>query len=255
MSKLLIFIPCYRCENQIERVIYKIKASNIQATLLIVDNISPDNTLSRAKQAIDTYQVSPVLIIKNSQNYNLGGSHKIAFAYALENGFSHVIVLHGDDQANIHDLLPYLENGLHLEYDCLLGSRFHAHSTLKGYSKFRILGNRILNLFCSLVCRSSISDMGSGLNVYSARFLKDKRYISFPNDLTFNVSLLFHSYIAGFKVAFFPISWIEEDQVSNAKIFQQMKIILSTIIRVLKDKSFLYAGQSGSYLYEVIYKK
>jgi dolichol-phosphate mannosyltransferase len=255
MSKFLIFIPCYRCENQIERVIYKLKASKLEASVLLIDNLSPDHTLDKAQTALDKYHVSPAVILKNSQNYNLGGSHKVAFNYALEHGFSHVIVLHGDDQADLSDLIPFIESNSHIEYDCLLGSRFHPQSSLKGYSKFRIFGNTILNHFCSLVCSAPISDMGSGLNMYSAHFLKDARYLTFPNDLTFNVSLLFHSYLAGYRVSFFPISWREEDQVSNAKVFTQMKIILSTIIKVLKDKSALYSGALQVYASEVIYKK
>jgi dolichol-phosphate mannosyltransferase len=255
MSKLLIFIPCYRCENQIERVVYKLKESSLEATVLIIDNISPDQTILKAQLALSKYLVSPGIILRNSENYNLGGSHKVAFNYAIEHGFSYVIVLHGDDQADLSDLIPLIEANYHLEYDCLLGSRFHPQSILKGYSKFRILGNKVLNHFCSLVCGATISDMGSGLNMYSAHFLKDARYLTFPNDLTFNVSLLFHSYLAGYRVSFFPISWREEDQVSNAKIFTQMKIILNTIIKVLKDKSALYSGPSQVYASEVIYKK
>jgi glycosyltransferase involved in cell wall biosynthesis len=255
MSKFLIFIPCYRCENQIERVVYKLKESKIEASVLLIDNISPDHTLKKAQAALDQNFISPAVILKNRENYNLGGSHKVAFNYALEHGFSHVIVLHGDDQADLRDLIPLIEAKYHLEYDCLLGSRFHPDSRLQGYSKFRIFGNKVLNLFCSLVCSAPISDMGSGLNMYSAHFLKDARYLSFPNDLTFNVSLLFHSYLAGYKVSFFPISWREEDQVSNAKIFTQMKIILSTIIKVLKEKSSLYSGPTQLYASEVIYKK
>jgi dolichol-phosphate mannosyltransferase len=255
MSKLLIFIPCYRCENQIERVIYKLKESKIEASVLLIDNLSPDHTLDKAQSALGKYHLSPAVILRNSKNYNLGGSHKVAFKYALEHGFSHVIVLHGDDQADLGDLIPLIEAKYHLEYDCLLGSRFHPRSRLMGYSRFRIFGNKVLNRFCSLVCGATISDMGSGLNIYSAHFLKDSRYLTFPNDLTFNVSLLFHSYLAGYKICFFPISWREEDQVSNAKVFTQMKIILSTIIKVLKDKSALYSGPSQDYASEVIYKQ
>ena len=255
MSKLLIFIPCYRCENQIERVILKLKESKLDASVLLIDNISPDRTLQKAQAALDMNFISPAVILKNSANYNLGGSHKVAFNYALKHGFSHVIVLHGDDQADLRDLITLIDAKYHLQYDCLLGSRFHPDSRLKGYSTLRIFGNKVLNLFCSLVCSTQISDMGSGLNMYSAHFLKDSRYLTFPNDLTFNISLLFHSFLAGYKVCFFPISWREEDQVSNAKIFTQMKIILSTIIKVLKDNSALYSGPSQLYSSEVIYKK
>lgn len=35
----------------------------------------------------------------------------MAFNYAIENNFDYVIVLHGDDQGSISDMIPVLENG------------------------------------------------------------------------------------------------------------------------------------------------
>ncbi len=255
MSKRLIFIPAFRCENQIGRVITKIKASAIEADTLIIDNLSPDHTLENAIEAAKKQDLKNVTILRNKSNYSLGGSHKIAFQYAIKNEYTHVIVLHGDDQADIADLIPFLERGDDNKYDCLLGSRFHALSTLKGYSYFRIFGNKVLNLFCSVVCGDSISDMGSGLNVYQTKFLKDERYLNFPNDLTFNVFLLFHAYLNHAKVAFFPITWREEDQLSNAKLFKQTTIIVKRVLKSLQDPLSLYNGTLMNYDSEVIYKK
>ena len=41
----------------------------------------------------------------------MGGSHKVAFNYAIENNFDYIIVLHGDDQGSISDMIPVLKNG------------------------------------------------------------------------------------------------------------------------------------------------
>ncbi len=255
MSKLLIFVPCFRCENQIERVIYKIKTSGLRADILLVDNISPDDTLQKAKSSLIQEDLRPGIILKNQENYSLGGSHKVAFNYALENNYSHVIVLHGDDQADINDLVPFINQRMHEQYDCFLGSRFHPQSRLVGYSKFRILGNKVLNLFCSLVCRSDISDMGSGLNMYNREFLEDRKYLGFPDDLTFNVFLLFHAYSRRAKTAFFPITWREEDQISNAKVFRQMFKIMGLIKSVLNAPDTLYAPAFKNYSSEVYYQQ
>ncbi len=254
MSNFLIFIPCYQCQDQIGRVIEKVKSSGIAGTILIIDNKSTDRTIENAKQALNQLSL-PGIILRNEINCSLGGSHKVAFNFALENDFTHLIALHGDDQADINDLIPYLKSETYLKYDCLLGSRFHSGSKLIGYSKFRIFGNLILNQFCSLVCKENITDMGSGLNMYSRKFLEDKRYLCFPNDLTFNVFLLFHSYINAYRTTFFPISWREEDQISNAKLFRQMKKIFNTILKVLNQKETLYFSKASVFKSEVIYKK
>lgn len=51
----------------------------------------------------------PVKLLRKDKNYGLGGSHKVSFNYAIENGFDYVIVLHGDDQGHISNLVPYLK--------------------------------------------------------------------------------------------------------------------------------------------------
>ena len=47
----------------------------------------------------DQYR-SKYMVLRNSENYNLGGSHKIGLNYALENEYTHLAICHGDDQAN-----------------------------------------------------------------------------------------------------------------------------------------------------------
>ena len=51
----------------------------------------------------------PIKVLKNRENYGLGGSHKVAFNYAIENNFDYIIVLHGDDQGSISDMIPVLK--------------------------------------------------------------------------------------------------------------------------------------------------
>ena len=81
----------------------------------------------------------------------LGGSHKVAFQYAVQHNFDYLIVLHGDDQGDIRDVLPLVHSGRHRKYDCCLGSRFMPESRIKGYSTLRVVGNYGFNWLFSLV--------------------------------------------------------------------------------------------------------
>ena len=250
MERILIFIPVYRCEAQLPRVLGRIAALGADAALfsqvLIVDNRSPDGTREAALAAMPSLPV-PAVLIENDENYSLGGSHKVAFSYALEHGFDYVVVLHGDDQADIADLVPLLRRGEHRRLDSLLGSRFMKGSVLTGYSGLRVFGNHCFNALLSVCCGRRITDLGSGLNLYRTEYLRSGFYRSFPNDLSFNVFLLEYGVWARSRFAFFPISWREEDQVSNARLLAQSRRIFGLTMNYVLHRRRLFAPQENEY--------
>lgn len=222
--RILVFVPAYRCAPQIVRVLdqFEPEVQSLVDTVMVVDNRSPDGTLETAiAHAKGKLPACNFIAWRNDDNYGLGGSHKAAIRYAIEEDFDYLVVLHGDDQADIRDLVPHLKAGTQVNVDCLLGARFMHGSQLKGYSWFRTFGNRVYNALFSVVASRPIKDLGSGLNVYKLSSLKDFYYKGFPDDLTFNYVMLLASYHLGQKVKFFPISWREEDQVSNVRLFRQ----------------------------------
>ena len=230
----LLFIPAYNCEKQIGRVLKQIDdmmRPHIDE-VIVIDNRSTDGTAAAVMANLP--DGVPLKLLKNNENYGLGGSHKVAFSYAVENGFSHLVVLHGDDQGDLHDLLPILADPQAMEKDCVLGARFMKGSRLQGYSRFRTFGNRVYNLLFSLVLGFKVFDLGSGLNLYSVRMLKHPFYIRFPDNLLFNYCMILAARHYQHEVMFFPISWRETDQVSNVRLFSQairvLRILFSNML-------------------------
>jgi glycosyltransferase involved in cell wall biosynthesis len=222
-DRILVFIPCYNCAPQIGRVLaqFSSEIGKRFEEILILDNGSKDRTLEAAVAAAVRTHVKKVTIGRNRENYNLGGSHKAAFTYAMAGDFSHIVVLHGDDQGDIRDLLPVLEQGLHRKYDACLGSRFMSKSKLIGYSAFRIFGNHVFNLLFSIGSGSKVVDLGSGLNILARPVFTDPAVLRFSDDLRFNIYLLLSAIDQKRKLDFFPISWREDDQISNVKMTSQ----------------------------------
>lgn len=240
-EKILVFIPGYNCEKQIVRVLKQFDENVLKHIdeIIFVNNRSTDNTEKAVLDYKREHKELPVKVLRNDENYNLGGSHKVAFNYAIKNKFDYVIVLHGDDQGDIHDLLPYLENGEYKKFDCLLGSRFLKDSKLKGYSKFRIFGNRVFNIIYSMCIGKNIKDLGSGLNMYNTKILENNFYHKFPDRLTFNCCMLFAADYYKQTTKFFPITWREEDQISNVKMFSQAKITLKMALKYRFNKKYV----------------
>lgn len=222
--KILVFIPMYNCEKQVVRVADQLAGPMAPyiSGAVFVNNRSTDGGEAAIVEKLKSMQLPfPVKVLRNCENYGLGGSHKIAFNHALDNGYDYVIVLHGDDQGSIDDFLPLVRDGRIQEHDCWLGSRFMKGSRLPGYSKFRIFGNKVFNIIFSAATGKRIRDLGAGLNLYSCKMLASRFYHTFPDNLTFNCYMLFA--LASYRQdhAFVPISWREEDQVSNVKMARQ----------------------------------
>lgn len=231
MSRTLVFVPMYNCERQIARVLDRIGPETARHLdhVLIVDNGSRDGSIAAAIAALSRLPL-PGTVLRNDDNYNLGGSHKVAFTYAITHGFDHIVVLHGDDQADINDAIPLLSARRHLAVDALLGSRFSTGARREGYSRFRIFGNLVFNGLFSLVTGRWLTDLGSGLNILAVAPLQDRFWIGLADDLTFNNHLLLALVNRRAIFKFFPISWREEDQVSNVRLFRQARRTLGIVL-------------------------
>jgi glycosyltransferase involved in cell wall biosynthesis len=223
LDRLLVFIPCYNCERQIPRVLRQLESlpAGLVDEVLVIDNGSADGTVAAARAGIARLGELPAKLVVNDENYGLGGSHKAAFAYAARNGFAHVVVLHGDDQGHIDDLVDILASGDHRRFDACLGSRFMPGAQPIGYSRLRLFGNHVFNLIFSAVAGAPIYDLGSGLNVFARSVFTDPALIGCADDLRFNVFLLLRLIYTDRRIIFFPISWREEDQISNVRIVSQ----------------------------------
>ena len=176
MEKLLVFIPAYNCEKQVTRVLSQLLDQRIAPWVgecIVVNNRSADGTEAAVQDWMARYPDAPVRLLRNDQNYGLGGC---------------------------------------------LGSRFMKGSKTGGYSALRTWGNYGFNWLFSLVARKKITDLGSGLNLYAVEPLKNEYYKKFPDTLYFNDCMILALCQMKQRVLFFPISWREEDQVSNNKL-------------------------------------
>lgn len=265
-EKILVFIPIYNCEDQISRVLSQFKDKHLAIIdeILIIDNRSHDQSLIYAQKALESYiHNCKARIFKNHQNYSLGGSIKIAFNYACHNQFDYLITLHGDDQAYIEEALQQIETGVHRQHEMCIGARFHQKSTLEGYSYVRSFGNQALNFLCSLITRRKIIDLIAGLNIYDVNFIRKAYpdYLSFPDNLTFDVHWLLYLIKSQARFTYFPITWREKDQISNAKVFKQTAIILWLFLKFAINKKKLFCEPRIhqdfliEYSYDILYEK
>ena len=257
-SKLLIVIPAFNCEKQLPRSINQFIKSefNGKSDLLIIDNCSNDLTIEKAVIHLEKNKEnlrSSIKLVKNKQNFGLGGTHKAAFIYSLEQNYSGVIIFHGDDQGKLSDFEFICKSKI--KEETILGSRFEKGSKIIGYSNFRIFGNLVFNFIYSLFTQKRISDMGSGLNYFNKGLIASKTFLLMPDDLTFNNAYLLSIIKNKSVFRYQPISWSETDQASNAKLVTQSLKILKHLINFLvkKNTTNINLQRKKNYTFEIIW--
>ncbi len=249
-DKILLFIPAYNCEKQIVRVLDQLTPAIMAfvSKVIVVNNRSTDGTEEAVLDYMHAHALLPITLLRNRENYGLGGSHKVAFKYAKEHGYDYVMVLHGDDQGCVSDFLPVLSKGYYRKHDCVLGARFMPGSHLEGYSLIRTFGNIVYDFLFAYVTHRRIYDLGSGLNIYNVKMLEDEFYKKFPDNLMFNYLMVMAAEYYGHDIKFYPISWREDDQVSNVKMASQATKVLKMLAEYYRDPSVI----TGEYRDKVI---
>jgi hypothetical protein len=126
------------------------------------------------------------------------------------------------------------------------------NSKLVGYSVTRKVGNIIFNLVMTVITKKRIYDMGSGLNFFKTKDLIELDVFRLPDDLTFNNKLILALCADGKEFVYFPITWTESGQVSNAKLINQSIRILVMSFRYLFTNNVSKQQCLNEYSYEIL---
>jgi len=243
--KIVLGIPCYNCAPQIKRVLKKLQSEDLNDIneIILIDNVSQDSTLSTIQSEVDSFPVKlkkKTIVFQNNTNYGLGGSFKGLVNYCEKEEVDYLAVLHGDDQAEVSDLVQMISHLKSLtnrkSIDALLGARFMPDAKLMGYSKIRKYGNIFFNKLFSVATGKKVYDIGSGLNIYKINSLPLTELKLWPNHIAFDVHLLLLFCRKDKNMEFYPIYWRSFDEVSNAGNISTglkiLKILFSHLLKV-----------------------
>jgi glycosyltransferase involved in cell wall biosynthesis len=141
----------------------------------------------------------------------LGSQMRMAFSWALEQGYAGVISMDGNDKDD-PEALPRFVASLESGVDHVQGSRFIAGGHHENTPRSRLLGVRLLHApLISLAARRRYSDTTNGFRGYSRRLLEDERIALFREEFT---GYELHYYLAirsarlGMRIEEIPVSRI-----------------------------------------------
>lgn len=162
MNKLLILIPAYNEDQNIEKVVDELVENYPQYDYVIINDGSKDNTYDICKKR--KYNVINLPI-----NLGLAGGFQAGVKYAYRKGYDYVIQFDADGQHQpeyIESMLEKIQEG----YDIVIGSRF---ADKKRPINARMIGSRLISLAIFFTTGKKIKDPTSGMRLYDRKCMKE----------------------------------------------------------------------------------
>ncbi len=155
--KLSILIPTFNEEATIEQLLHRIAAISfpIEVELVVVDDLSQDQTFSIERRFQETAPQIPVQIFRNPVNQGKGTS----IATGLQHATGDVIIVQdGDLEYHPEEIPKLLAPLLSREAEVVYGSRFLQRRWPEGMAWQNYLANRLLTWLANRLCRLRLTD-------------------------------------------------------------------------------------------------
>lgn len=162
INKVLLVIPAYNEEKNIERVVKRLKEEFPELDYIVVNDGSRDRTASICREKGFHLLDLPV-------NLGLAGCFQAGMRYAYEKGYAYAIQFDGDGQHRPEYIAP-MERKMREGYDIVIGSRF-----LEGKKDWsmRMIGSRMIGAAIRLTTGARLTDPTSGMRLFSRKMIEE----------------------------------------------------------------------------------
>ncbi len=162
MTRTLITLCTYNERENISQLLPELHAVARDATILIIDDNSPDGTGQLADQLSSA---DPrVQVLHRARKQGLGTATLAGFRYAIDNGFEFVVNLDADFSHNpkyIPDLIRLMS-----QCDVAIGSRYVQGGGVAGWTRGRKLMSQSINVWARLCLGLPTQDNSGSFRCY-----------------------------------------------------------------------------------------
>lgn len=215
-----VVLPTYNEADNIEPIAAAILAALPRATLLVVDDGSPDGTgvLADGLAAVD----ARVRVLHRTSKAGLGRAYLAGFRSALGAGAEQVVQMDADwshDPAALRDLLAPLAAGT---ADLVIGSRYVRGGRVVDWGVLRRLVSRGGSLFARVVLRLPPHDLTGGFKAWRATTLAAVDFAGVHSGgYVFQVEMTYRAHRGGARVREIPITF-RDRRVGQSKMSRRI---------------------------------
>ena len=227
MPRTAIVIPTYNEAAGLREIVGAVRAAAPEATILVVDDNSPDGTGALADQLA---AADPKVRVKHrAAKQGLGRAYVDAFRALLDEGWERIVQMDADfshDPGDVPRLLAALDAGA----DLAVGSRYVSGGSTVNWSLGRRLLSRGGSLYARTVLGLPIRDLTAGFKAWRRETLGSipLEWID-ARGYGFQIEMTTRALRAGAKVVEVPIRFVDR-RVGQSKMSETIFVEALTIV-------------------------
>jgi len=233
-SQIGVILPTY-CESQnVEGLIDEIETLGLDASILVVDDSSPDKTSEIVKKLQKRY--TNLLLYVRSQKGGLGSAITDGFRVflSLANPPKFIVTMDADyshDPKAILQLLRQMKSGCGI----VIGSRYCRGGNTAGWSWARKVVSRGANVVAKSVVGLNLHDYTSGFRCYSAEFVRAMVDSLQSQTYEIQIETVRQAFVRGFGIVEIPVLFTNrkhgKSKLTSAEIQGYTSYIFKNVTR------------------------
>lgn len=162
MADILVVIPAYNEETNIELVVNRLIADYPQLDYVIINDGSTDQTAEICRK-------NGFNVVNLPVNLGLAGAFQTGMKYAYRNGYCYAVQFDGDGQHRpeyIDSMRKKIDEG----YDIVIASRY---ATEPKPMSIRMIGSRLIQMAIKMTTGITVKDPTSGMRMFNRESIKE----------------------------------------------------------------------------------
>jgi dolichol-phosphate mannosyltransferase len=224
---VLVVLPTYNEADNIDRVLRRIREAMSEATVLVVDDGSPDGTADLAE--LLGKELGDIEVLRRHGKSGLGSAYRAGFGWGLDRGFDALVEMDAD-LSHEPEALPDLVGALSGGCELAVGSRYVPGGAIPNWAWHRRLLSRGGNVYASALLDLGVSDSTSGFRAYASTVLRRIELDRIRADgYGFQIEMTYEARRAGATVVEVPIRFVDrvegESKMSTIIVVEALGLV------------------------------
>jgi dolichol-phosphate mannosyltransferase len=219
----------------VDAIVRRVRAAMPSASVLVIDDNSPDGTADLARRV--GHELGDVEVLRRPGKSGLGRAYLAGYRWALDHGYDIVVDIDADgshDPAAIAGLVAQVEGGA----DLAMGSRWIPGGSIPGWPAHRRWLSQGGNRYAGIVLGIDVKDSTGGFRAYRASMLAqlDLETVR-ANGYGFQIEMAYRVVGHGGRIVEIPIQFqdrtLGESKMSGAIVLEALMLVTLWGIRDL----------------------
>jgi dolichol-phosphate mannosyltransferase len=234
ISEIGVILPTYREAENIANLIDEIENLQLNTSILVIDDSSPDRTAETVKNLQKKY--SNILLCVRPKKSGLGTAITDGFKIflSLKSAPKFIVTMDADYSHNpkaVPQLLSKMQSGCGI----VIGSRYCRGGKIAGWSGARKIISRTANVIAKFLVGLKLRDCTSGFRCYSTCFLKVVIGSLHSQTYEIQIETVRQALLRGFSVKESPILFVNrkhgKSKLTLAEVQSYISYVFKTVTR------------------------